>query len=206
MRLLTSAHAVRSIPEDKLAAVAKEIGVDVDLLAEVRAQAKIRKVSGKHAVAKFVTTGRYHDLELVFPDVHWGLWIKECKTRNVEPATLLRSLIHDLLLKGRLLRPEELHARWDWNGVRHSLPKAGKNYWKNRQVVGITPGAHRALIHHARAHNCSVTTLVRTLIMETLKGRHRSVRLVQRKHLYDDELRYLQTARPGALDPQRGAR
>jgi len=198
-RLLSSQHAVRPIPDEKLDEVARRIGVQTDLLAEVRARARIERITGE-STARFPAGKRVKTYELYFPNLIYEAWCEECRFRGVEGATLLRSIIHEFLLSDRDLAPEERVHLWYWKGRRYILPQNDPK--KYRLSMNIPYGAYRALQLRARKMKTSVAVLARTFVFEAMAGKHPTIPLIEPRVMYDDENRYLR----GRLDPRKGAR
>lgn len=168
------------------------------MLAEVRARARIERITGESTA--YHTGKRLRTFELYFPTLLYEKWFDECRHRGVDGATLLRSIVHEFLMSGRDLAPEERIHLWYWKGRRYQLPVDDPK--KHRLSMNLTYGAYRALQLRARDLKTSVATLARTFVFEAMAGKHRTIPLIEPRVMYDDENRYL----PGRLDPSRGAR
>jgi len=182
-RLAATTYATREIPDEKIDAVASSIGVQVDLLLEVRAEARIRQRK------RGLPFRRALQAQLFMPDVIFRAWQEETEFRGVDGSVLLRSLIHAYLLDGR--EPENLLDHWLWNGQTYRVDYEGvRHRTAKREQAKIPVGAWRALKLRATRLGVSRATIMRSLVLETLQGEHRTVRLVQPGIMFDDETRY----------------
>jgi hypothetical protein len=198
-RLRGTEFAKTRIPDDKLDAVAKMIGVDPDLLLEVRARARIergergRAPSGNNALR--VLSDRVYEYHLFMPPVIFAAWKAECSFRGVEGSMLLRSLIHEYLSATR--EPQPMPA-WIWQGEMRPMGDNPKRA-KCMERAAIPKGARRALVRRAELLGVRPTSIVRALATEVLAGDHRDVTLLGSGSMFDDETRYFMgpSAPPG---------
>ena len=186
-RLLGTEFARMPIPDDEIDAVAKRIGVDPDLLVEVRMRARVLRASrGVQDPLGTKRAGTRHmQVMLPMPEIVKKDWREECEWRGVDPPALLRSCIHEYLLHDR--EPEQLLGYWFYKDRKRACSKKTNEF--NEKVL-ITHGAWRALRRRADRHGCASTAIMRALVLEVLAGQHRNVPLVDARTMYDDEDRY----------------
>jgi len=192
-RLLGTQYATIRIDDSDIDAVAKKLGVDPDLLLEVRAQAIIdlhdrglaQPISNSQNQRRSLdeATQRLYQYQMWFPPPVFEAWRHECDRRGVHAATFLRSLIHYYLLSTR--EPEPLQD-WSWEG------KLYRGYRRERvdERAVIPHGAKRALLRRATLRGTRSTHIVRALILGAMRGEYQSVPLVTSGMMYDDESRY----------------
>jgi len=193
-RLLGSRYATTPLRDEEIDAVAKRLGVDPDLLLEVRARARVelheRGLAPALSNSKILNEGhkRLYQYQMVLPEEIHRIWNGECERRGAHGPTLLRSLIHEYLLGER----EPVPARhWSWEGKLYQhFRKSGFD-----QKAVITQGAKRALMRRTALLGVRPTALVRGLMLEAMRGEHGTVQLVTAAMMYDDEDRY-RTAPP----------
>jgi len=193
-KLLGTWYAKCAIADSEIDRVAKKIGVDPELLLEVRAQARIerheRGFPSPHLRHTKPAAGEAHrrlyQYHLPMAEVVRKAWTVECEFRQVTGPVLLRSLIHSYLLGTR--EPTPL-AAWYYQGVRH--PSGGPERHKHYERSTIPHGAKRALTRRAVAQGTIPMNVVRALVLEVLAGQHRQIRFVETSMMYDDESRYL---------------
>jgi hypothetical protein len=197
-RLLGTKYATTEMNDDEIDGVAKKIGVDPDLLLEVRARARIERYSiGKSLPSSDPNSlmKRGAQINVFIPQVVFVAWKAECDFRGVDGAALVRSLIHEYLLGER--EPEPMVA-WLWDGKRHRMgDRAFRMQYMERPVV--THGARRALARRADRRGVPSITIIRALMLEAMTGGHRDVALVESTMMFDDETRYFQGS-PTLLD------
>jgi len=192
-RLLGTRYATVRLDDSEIDAVAKKIGVDPDLLLEVRAQALITlhsrglspplSNSGRRKKALDDALQRIHQFQIWFPRVVFQAWRAECEIRAVHPTTFLRSLIHFYLLGS--WEPEPV-KHWAWEGKLY-------RFYKNERVserAVITHGAKRALMRRASLRGTQATNIVRALILGAMRGEQQGLPLVTAGMMFDDESRY----------------
>jgi len=191
--LLGTRWATVTLPDSKIDAVAHDLGLDPELLLEVRAEAKIlrHKIGRTNALTSWdKDTGlrrRCYQFHLYMPEAIWTAWKEECKFRQVGGALLLRSLVHDYLLGVREVQPLK---RWHFRGKLYQMGSNDKRYgFLERSTV--PHGAWRALQHRGTALGVTGTAMARALVIEALSGLHHDVPLVETGMMYDDESRYL---------------
>ena len=192
-RLLGTQYATIRIDDSEIDAVAKQLGVDAELLLEVRAQAIIelherglaQPISNnrKNRQSPDEAMKRLYQYQIWFPAEVFSAWTLECERRAVHPATFLRSLIHSYLLSSR--EPVALQD-WVWNG------KLYRSYKKNRieERAVIPHGAKRALMRRSTLLGTRSAHVVRALILGAMKGDYPGIPLVTSAMMYDDENRY----------------
>jgi len=200
-RLLGSSFATEGISDDRIDAVAKQIGVDPDLLVEVRTEARL----GQHRRGLSLAHGRFiraspqdrhmriYQYHLFMPGPVYRAWQEELEFRGVPGTVLLRSLLHDYL---QSRRDVGALASWIWDGNTYKLGKLTRKDFEQRTV--IPHGAKRALARRAAAAGTTSTAITRALVLEALRGLHRDILLVDPGAMYDDENRYYLGVDPGA--------
>ena len=194
-RLLGSRYASSAIDDSQIDRIAKKLGVDADLLLEVRAQARIDLHARGLPTPKLrhakpepgAAVRRLYQYHVFLPAEVHAAWLDECKFREVKGSLLLRSIIHDYLSNSR--EPELMPFR-QWRGKRFIISK--KKRGLHEEKAAIPNGAKRALTQRARAAGTGPTTIARSLILEVLHGQHRHVRLVETGMMFDDESRYFE--------------
>jgi hypothetical protein len=197
-RLLGSRFATIRLRDDEIDPIAKRLGVDPDLLLEVRAQARVamheqglspplsnrrKKIKDDSARLNEGQKRLYQYQMWMPPEIHEA-WKAECERRGVYSPTMLRSLIHEYLLGAIEPQPQKY---WVWQG--QLLRAFRKKSFLDERAV-IPHGAKRALNLRAARIGTQPTHLVRALIMETLAGGHAGIPLMQAGMMYDDETRY----------------
>lgn len=186
-RLAATAYASNDIPDDKIDEVAVRLGVQPDLLLEVRAADRVRRAA--HGLSFHRRTLQ---CELWMPQPVFKAWKDEAAYRGVDGRVLFRSLIHEYLLAPR--EPAELLDHWVWNGRAY---RVGSTPFDRRAAAGVdrektklTVGAWRALKLRASRLGVTRSAIMRALVLETMRGEHRTLTLVQPGHMFDDETRY----------------
>jgi hypothetical protein len=115
-----------------------------------------------------------------------------CKLRAITPATLIRSLLHAMLLEAR---NPELTEFWWYEGQRLSMrrPERGRRSEALQTLKSeITAGAHRALTARALEAGVKPTTLLRGLLQEALHNQRLRFEILTRvSQMWDDETRYI---------------
>lgn len=193
-RLLGTRYATIRLADDEIDPIAKQLGVDPDLLLEVRAQARVAlhakglapplsNRKKRHLQRVKDGDARLYQYLLWMPPDVFAAWKSECQTRGVHGPTLLRSLIHAYLLGTH--EPQPLKT-WVWNG---RLLRGYRAHCLKEAAV-IPSGAKRALMRRALGRGTQATLIVRGLVMEALRGEHAGVPLVQAGMMFDDENRY----------------
>lgn len=205
-RLRGTRYATVQLRDDEIDAVAKRLGVDPDLLLEVRAQElvalhergfaqPISNAKRRPADALRDYLPRLYQLQLWMPPAIVEAWYAECERRGVHASTFLRSLIHAYLLGAREPDPVKY---WRWQGKLHRAPKSEET---NAHTT-IPQGARRAIGRRAAARGTKQTAIVRALVLEAMHGQHSGIPLVSSSMMYDDETRYNTVP----LDPPRPSR
>ncbi len=206
-------YATVELRDEEIDRTAKRLGVDVDLLLEVRAKALIElharglspplsntipreqreaKLRGQKLDEK---KRRLYQFHFPMPPEIVTAWKAECEVRGVHPPTFLRSLIHEYLLGTR--EPNAVRY-WGWRGKIYRAPHAVRAI----EPVVIPQGARRALFHRASSIGATASAVVRGLVLEALEGEHRNIPLMSAGMMYDDETRYNTVP----LDPNRRPR
>jgi len=191
-RLLGTQYATIRVDDSDIDAVAKKLGVDADLLLEVRAQAIIdlhdrglaQPISNTKArLALDQVSQRLYQYQMWFPPEVFEVWRLECGRRGVHPPTFIRSLIHHYLLGTR--EPSPLQD-WSWEGTLYRGYRSGRV----SERAAIPHGAKRALIRRSTLLGTRSTHVVRALILGAMRGDYQSLPLVTSGMMYDDESRY----------------
>jgi len=188
-KLLGSEYATIRIRDDEIDAVAKQLGVDPDLLLEVRADAIVALRARGHAQPisnsrkRYESDERLYQYQIRFPGQLFPLWTAECDLRGVTGATLLRSMIHAYLLG----EAEPVSAPiWSWQGKVYRERRGGGHL----EVRSVIPhGAKRALMRRAKKRGQTPTAIVRALVLDAMGG-GQQVPLVTAGMMFDDESRY----------------
>jgi hypothetical protein len=207
IRLLGTKYATVRLSDDDVDRIAKQLGVDVDLLLEVRAQARVDlhdrglspPLSNSNKTVRELSSKRLYQYQLWMPTVVFAAWQAECELRGVHGPTFLRSLIHEYLLGAREPHPEHY---WTWQG---KLIRSYRGDGCQDERAAIPQGAKRALTVRAVGRGTRATPVVRALVLEALKGEHMGVPLVTSGMMYDDEARY-NTGVPALLDRREAPR
>ena len=190
-RLLGTQYATIRIDDRDIDAVAKKLGVDPELLLEVRAQAIIdlherglaQPISNTKRRSLDEALVRLYQYQIWFPVPVFEAWRLECDRRSVHAATFLRSLIHYYLLSTREPAPLQ---NWVWEG---KLYRGGLKEREAEKAV-IPHGAKRALLRRAVLRGTRSSHIVRALILAAMRGEYQSLPLVTSGMMYDDESRY----------------
>jgi len=177
--------------------VAKRLGVDPELLLEVRAQALVdlhsrgyaRPLSNKPKHREQLkqdwranNRGLYQ-LKMWIPSECFAAWKEECARRGVKGAALLRSITHSYLL-----RKYEPEPQRHWRLGDKVFPNSREDL--RSEKAAVPRGVSRALMRRAATKNTKATMIVRALMMEAIQGRHMGVPLVTAAMMFEDETRY----------------
>lgn len=195
-KLLTTVHARATILDEEIDARAKRLGIDADLLLEVRARFRIEQharglpspyTSSRQALTPEVSARhrRLYQLHLPMPVEILAAWKDECEFRGIEGSAILRSLIHSYLLAS--YEPKCTTRFWYWKGRRY---ECGKNATRLFERATIPTGAKRALTRRAARRGTSSVAIARGLALEVLEGKHRELALIDPMMMFDDESRY----------------
>ncbi len=203
VELVIASKYVRDlIPDDKIDAVAKKIGVDPEVLVEARMRFRVqKKLDGYQVPLGRKRRGtRHYQFKLAMPAPLYRIWRDEADFRGIEPSALLRSLIHAYLLGS--YEPKQVLRYWVYEGKtwitsERAWEKKNKKGFASRERALITLGAMRALRVRAHRRGHVPTAVVRALVIEVLDGKHRSMTIVDAQSMYDDETRY--RTEPGAI-------
>jgi len=192
-RLLGTRYATCRLADDKIDAVAKTLGVDPDLLAEVRAEARIALYEKGHAqpISNSARRSPYstepqrrlYQYRMWMPRGIARVWEGECQLRGVRGPALLRSLVHHYLLGEREPAPE---PAWRWEGKLYSCERS----LGLEERATLPHGAKRALMRRATSQNVPAAAVVRALMLEAMHGEHRALPPLQAAQMFDDESRY----------------
>lgn len=193
-RLLGTKYATGPLADNQIDAAAKKLGVDPDLLVEVRAEARIAlhqkgyapPISNRRSKrAEFETEPqrRLYQYRMWMPRGIAKVWEAECQLRGVRGPALLRSLVHYYLLGAREPAPE---PTWRWEGRIYPFDRD-----KDLEERATLPhGAKRALMRRANLQNVPASAVVRALMLEAMRGEHRRLPPLQAAQMFDDEARY----------------
>lgn len=196
-RLKGSRFASCALPDERIDAVAKRLGVDPELLLEVRAEVRIERherglPSPKLQYKKRLRADphdphvRLYQYHLFMPEEVFAAWKEECAFRGLDGPLLLRSMIHEYLLGEREVAPLD---HWVWRGKKYMMG-GNKHRGKFLERSVIPHGAKRALTLRASLLGTTSAALVRALAVEALMGLHRDVALIEAARMFDDETRY----------------
>lgn len=190
-RVISTTWATRTILDSELDEIAKTLGLDPDLLLEARAEAKVTRQERGLRVTKWYEgtseTRRYYQFHLFMPELVMKAWREECVFRQVAGPLLLRSLIHDYLVRTR--EPNPLR-KWYWRGQFYTMGDSDeRTRFLERATIPL--GSRRALVARAIRVGTTPTALCRALAIEALSGLHRDVPLIEASMMFDDEERYL---------------
>ena len=181
--------------------VAKRLGLQPELLLEAElslerdcrrdGRTPVKLGSSNASSSRRLSSGFHVDLPIP-PRVHADL-IAYCDTRKIPPSTLLRSLIHWLLLRREL--PAACSGKyWIYRGKREQICRRRSETTGRRATsvdTLVTAGAKQALIRRARKRGVAVSALVRGAVMELLEGRIKRLYVVTNvKEMWDDPDRY----------------
>lgn len=169
------------------------LGVQVAVLREAQA---LRDGELKKRGNAGVTRGRrrfighdYADVEVRMPRSIHAAWREFCKSRQVEPGTVFRSIIHHFLLAPS--RPTNTTSKWIFRGKLVTID------WMNKAEVGfkararIPRGAQIALDTHADRWNTEPAAILRGLLTDFLEGKILRMKMVAFSELWGDPDRYL---------------
>jgi hypothetical protein len=193
-RLLGTKYATIGLDDEDVDRVAKQIGVDPDLLLEVRACARIERHSlGLKSAAGpkerlLAVRQRVAQINIFMPPPVHEAWKSECDFRGVDSTLLIRSMLHEYLLGAR--EPPPLVA-WAWRGQVYRMGDRAKRMLHVERTA-VPHGARRALSRRAERSGVPKIAIIRALMVEALEGDHRGVALVESSMMFDDETRYFQ--------------
>lgn len=210
-RLRETKFARGVIPDDEIDVIAKRLGVEPDLLLEVRAAMRVEMHKEGRRMPRGPTVPgdvqarhrRVYQLHLYIPIEIFPFWKDECEFRGIEGSVLLRSIIHAYLLSK--YEPQDVLTGWRWKGKRYKTPQSQQRGKVGLERTVIPQGAKRALARRARRSGTTSTAIVRGLVLEALRGLHRVIPLVEPAMMWDDEGRY-EASPEGPLDRVPGPR
>jgi hypothetical protein len=168
-------------PVIAVASLALQMGVQPDVLVDARRliDAREREVSEQSGLErlrrrgdgrKVLVAGKKH-IAVRMPMVvhqHWGHYRD---LRGLTDATLLRSLVHYLLLNPHVPNPRQ--HEWFYQGEvlrLHGL-KAANYQWPWCASTDVNRGAAEALVRRAKAVREAQASLLRRVILDVLEGR-----------------------------------
>lgn len=188
-------YGQRNYSEEKLPAIAKMLGVDMDALLEARILYRERQ----HAIG--AATGRGDDYrarssrdksDVAALCYHMTKEVKQflqeySDTRKVPVHILLRSVIHHYLLGS--WEPPVLHQNWMFTEIPRDR-RQGRDAIIN---VTVTPAARLAVWMRSEMLQVSAEQLGRSLIVDTVSGRFArpgEISYITRRHMFSDIARY----------------
>jgi hypothetical protein len=187
-----------TIPGERIEDTALRLWVHPDAL--VAAQQALREDRQKigravpHVGSNTRIAAQRKFVELMFPKEIWGDWQAYCKLRQQAPRTILRSVVHTLLLSPQ--NPKWVGRGWWYHGRRWKLSGYTSEYrhkrWPCVTPTEITIGAYQALARRSAVLGCPPTALMRGGVIELLEGRMKQLQIVsQISEMWDDAARYV---------------
>lgn len=190
-RLRGLRYATIGMKDSDIDVVAKQLGVDPDLLLEVRAQARLdmheqgyTRPASNRAERRQFSDQLLYQFKIRIPSECHRAWNEECERRAVAGSVLLRSLVHCYLLGSREPVPAP-HWILDGRLLREERAKT-----RDAEKATVTHGAKRALLRRAAFRNTKSAWIVRALMMEAIRGDHTGIPLVSAGMMFEDETRY----------------
>jgi len=197
-RVAASRWGVVSASDDDVEVMAREIGVQPDVLLEARVQALRERVRAGRVqpMGDKKAHSQHYQFELLMPEEVFRAWKHEAQRRGVDGSALLRSLIHSYLLG--TWQPTEVPKRWVWCGRGYTVvPREWKaahgSRYPFRERCLIPPGAQRALVRRGRELGTTPSAIVRALVLNAIDGLWAgpgTITIVDCTGMYDDEDRY----------------
>lgn len=185
----------RAVAGEELETVARRLGVQPEVILEAQAALDADQAAlgrSERVVGSPATYGVPRRVDVNFPKPVWQDWEAYCKLRQLQHGVLLRSLIHTLLSGPD--QPRWLGRGWVYRGHRLRMLSSdakGKKNWPYTAKTWITHGASRALVVRANVCGCTVTALMRGIVLELLEGRLERVLMASAvQAMWDDETRY----------------
>jgi len=171
-RLASTQHCLRQVEGKGLAKLAKELGVQPDVLEEaqlVAIEARIR--SGCQPPRGDKVAGSLHyQYDLNFPEAVYGAWKSECESRGLRGSAVLRSLIYTYLMGSWEPPQQRLLSTWVWRGSGYRVPKTadkkarGRRWpWRDRALIPL--GAKEALWARAQRRGTLPAIIIRALVL-----------------------------------------
>jgi hypothetical protein len=176
--------------------LARRLGVTLDVLEQANRERDEQLNDGGKTGRRLGHGGGravdYAVLGVTMPPQVFARWIQFCQLVGVDPACVLRSLIHHFLLTGT--RPKTTGGAWLLHSTYYSISAKGRRGAKAR----VTRGVQDAVDRYADRWNVTATGIVRGLIVDTLEANAlpKGCRLVACAALWDDAAKYLELARP----------
>lgn len=163
------------------------MGIQPDVLDEARVRAKINLVRAGRVVPVKGGQGKRAPLILCFDAEHWRLWQRHVSDWGISSSLLMCSLVHAYLLGS--YEPEAVTAWWVWEGRRVPVVRDATT----RVKTLVSHGAREALNMRARYRGCTVTALLRGLVLDNMAGRFGRrglLKLIDTRSMPDDVTRY----------------
>jgi len=179
---LTETSWVRTIGRDQpsIAQAARQLGVQPDVLVDARKllDERARESAQRSGLERIRTRpdGRSvlvagtKQIVLCMPvEVHEA-WVYYRELRGLNDATLLRSLVHHLLLDPR--HRHYPHEAWVYEGQVRRMPGRHRTTnWPWTVRTYLSRGANEALVRRSRAVRESKARMLRTIVLDVLEGR-----------------------------------
>jgi hypothetical protein len=170
--------------DDTIFDVSKRIGVREDLLLEAKRSFEEdcrRRGKTPHQPSPFdwdegVRTGKTRKVEVVLPREVYLDWKANPMVRNLPPRAMLRSLVHKLLMSPR--QPSHVSCRCIYRGKPLPVSSArhnGRGHLENSVETTLSVGAYAALRLRSQHFNCTISALLRGVILDFLQGKTRDV-------------------------------
>ncbi len=170
--------------------MAKELGVQIDVLREAQqardAELKRRGNGGITRGHRRYVGSDYSDIDVRVPPEIRQDWDGACAALKLESSTVLRSLVHQFLMRPE--RPRLTAKTWFYRGVVCPVTKIKKCQGLRTR---ITRGAQIALDTHAENWRVTASGIVRGLVTDFLEGRTTKLKIVNYAQLWGDPERYL---------------
>lgn len=187
-RLRGTRWATEPLSPARARKVAKVLGVQYDLLMEVRADTLIAR-----AREGFRPGGRQEErttkIKISYPAEIKAEFEEYCESRALTPSSLMRSVLH-AYLRGSYEPLQSRSHTWIWKGKAYRF-KATYNY-KHCTQLRVPHGAKRALQIRARGLGTTPHAIMRALVLETMEGKfgQADLQIVDTLAMYDDETKY----------------
>ena len=180
------------VRDEPIEVLAKRLGVQPDVLKQAQREYDEERQRDGQDQQQLGRRARYstRSVELAFPKPIWDEWGDCCELRGIGGYTLLRGLIHTLLVTPE--NPTWVGRGWMYRG--HSVSMTGTKHgepWPYRQRARVTNGAAEALKMRADASNCRSVALVRGSVIDFLEGRVKRVQLLTTESMFGDARRYI---------------
>ena len=187
------------VREELVESTAVRLGVQPSVLREAQAELDAAVVAAgktppsRSGQAAGRTPGQSHRCEVVLPDRVHQDWQAYCQSREVPSSTMLRSLVHRMLMSNRLpaqARDRQCHYRGRL--VKATLQRNhGTGHFATSVECFISAGARQVLIARSRAARTTISALLRGTIIDLLEGRTTKVVLLHSiNEMWNDPQRY----------------